>query len=161
MILRTVTPAQAGAEMRQAAKAGEKIGIVFGPENAGLTNDHLAHVDTVISIPLNPAFSSLNLAQAVLIVAYEWSHGTSAGALAGVAHDDDAPPAATKAELDSFLNRLFAALDDAEYFSTPAMRPSMIRNLRTIFQRLTLAEPEVRALQGVLSALVKGRRGRE
>src|SRR6266446_10813523 len=72
MVKRVVTPRQAAGEMRRFVAAGEGCGILFGPERAGLVNDHVSLADTVISVPLNPAFSSLNLAQAVLLVGYEW-----------------------------------------------------------------------------------------
>ncbi len=72
MVKRVVTPRQAAGEMRRFVAAGEGCGILFGPERAGLINDHVTLADTVLSVPLNPAFSSLNLAQAVLLVGYEW-----------------------------------------------------------------------------------------
>src|SRR6266481_8751642 len=70
---RIVTPRQAAAEMRGWIGQTEKVGILFGPERTGLTNDDMVYADTALSIPLNPQFSSLNIAQAVLLVAYEWA----------------------------------------------------------------------------------------
>src|SRR5947207_8734576 len=72
MVKREVTPRHAAEEMRGFLAAGEACGVLFGPERTGLLNDHIALADTVLSVPLNPGFSSLNLAQAVLIVGYEW-----------------------------------------------------------------------------------------
>ena len=72
MVKRELTPRRAAAEMRGFLAAGEACGVLFGPERTGLVNDHIALADTVVTVPLNPAFSSLNLAQAVLIVGYEW-----------------------------------------------------------------------------------------
>src|SRR5579872_731001 len=72
MVKRELTPRAAAEEMRGHIAAGESCGILFGPERTGLVNDHIALADTVLTVPLNPAFSSLNLAQAVLIVGYEW-----------------------------------------------------------------------------------------
>jgi tRNA/rRNA methyltransferase len=70
---RIVTPRRAAAEMRGWAAEGDKVGILFGPERTGLTNDDMVQADTALSIPVNPQFSSLNIAQAVLLVAYEWA----------------------------------------------------------------------------------------
>src|SRR6266700_2812945 len=72
MVKRELTPRRAAKEMRGFLAAGETCGVLFGPERTGLVNDHIALADTVLTVPLNPAFSSLNLAQAVLIVGYEW-----------------------------------------------------------------------------------------
>ncbi|MBV9522212.1 MAG: RNA methyltransferase, partial [Alphaproteobacteria bacterium] len=72
MVMRIATPRQAAGEMRRLMSAGRSCGILFGPERMGLLNDHLSHAETMITVPLNPAFSSLNLAQAVLLVGYEW-----------------------------------------------------------------------------------------
>ena len=72
MIKPVVTARQAALELREAVGRGERVGLMFGPERAGLTNDDLTLADTLITVPLNPGFSSLNLAQAVLVLAYEW-----------------------------------------------------------------------------------------
>ena len=72
MIVNEVTPRIAAIDMKNAWRDGDEVSIMFGPEASGLTNDHIALADTVISVPLNPAYSSLNLAQAVLIISYEW-----------------------------------------------------------------------------------------
>src|SRR5689334_15711769 len=72
MVKRVVTPRQAAAEMRRLAADGQSVGVLFGAERAGLTNDHVALADAIVAVPLNPSFSSLNLAQAVPLVGYEW-----------------------------------------------------------------------------------------
>jgi len=77
MVRREVTPRRAATEMRAWLGTGEACGVLIGPERTGLLNDDLALADTVLTVPLNPAFSSLNLAQAVLIVGYEWLHRVS------------------------------------------------------------------------------------
>ena len=114
------------------------------------------HADTVISVPLNPSYTSLNLAQAVLIIGYEWFQ-------AGVAAEPEvllmqATRPANKEELGFFLNKLELELDTAGFFHVEDKRPTMVRNLRTIFQRANLTEQDVRTLHGVVAALV--RRGR-
>jgi len=147
-----VTPRRAAADLRAAIADGHAIGLLFGPERAGLTNDDIALTDAVIAVTLNPAFASLNLAQAVLIVGYEWFQR-------GV----EVPPRelplagsrpATKAELINFFERFEHALDIAGFLRPPEKRPNMVRNLRNIFARADLSEQEVRSLHGVISALV-------
>lgn len=153
MILRTVTPRQAAAEIHAARTQGIKTGVLFGRERAGLTNDQLTHIDTVISIPLNPAFSSLNLAQAVLVVGYEISRLDFEDAPDGpVARD--LPHPADKATLENFLKRLETQLGKRNYFRTPDLHAAMARTLRTIFQRADLSEPELRTLHGVVTTLI-------
>ena len=157
MIKPVVTARQAAAELRAATARGERIGLLFGPERAGLTNDDLTLADTLVSVPLNPGFSSLNLAQAVLILAYEWFQA-----------DDATPPRklvtnvtrpATKAELINFFAHLEAALDDYGYFKTAEKRPAMVRTIRNLFQRAELTEQEIRTLHGIVKELQTGRRG--
>ena len=154
MTKRVLTPKQAAAEMRGAA--GERVGLVFGPERAGLTNDQLALADAAITVPLNPAYASLNLGQAVLIVGYEWYQAADATPTEELR--TAAGPAATKEEVGNFVCRLEGALDAGGFFRSEDMRPTMTRNLRNMFQRMGLTEQEVLTLQGVLSALV-GTRG--
>ncbi len=155
MVKPIVTPRQAAADLRAATGTGGAAGVLFGPERAGLTNDDTAVADAVIAVPLNPAFASLNLAQAVLIVGYEWFQAGAA-----------VPPrdlplagsrAATKDELINFFERLEQALDAAGFLKPPEKRPSMARNLRDIFARADLSEQEVRTLHGVVSALIDRR----
>lgn len=151
--VRVVTPRRAASELRTAESAGERIGLLFGPERSGLTNDHVALADTVISVPLNPAYSSLNLAQAVLVVAYEWF---TAG--------DETPPdfvamsgtrAAEKHELQGLFDRLEAELEEGGFFRARDMKAPMVRNLRAMLQRARLTEQEVRTFQGIISSLTR------
>ncbi len=153
-----VTPRQAALELRAAAAAGRPAGLLFGPERSGLTSDDVALADAIATVPLNPAFSSLNLAQAVLLLGYEWFL-LGAGAPARDVPMGDSRLAA-KDELINFFERLETALDETGYMYPPAKRPTMARNLRSLFIRAELSEREVRSLHGVLSALMgKKRRG--
>ncbi|MFQ6016555.1 MAG: RNA methyltransferase [Kiloniellaceae bacterium] len=152
-----VSPRQAAAEMRAAIGRGETVGVLFGPERAGLTNDDLALADAVLEVPLNPAFASLNLAQAVLLVGYEWYQTGDSTPPRRLATGAAGP--APKAELLNFFARLEAALDEANFFFPPEKRPAMVRNLRNLFQRADLTESELRSLHGVVSALLSGRKG--
>jgi len=148
-----LTPDAAAAELRAAAVRGEGSGVVFGRESTGLDNDALALADAVIAVPSNPGFSSLNLAMAVLLVGYEWyraGEGTPAQAvLSGRAR------AATKAELLGLFEQLEAELDACGFLRVADKRPTMVRNLRNLFQRARLTEQEVRTLRGVITGLVE------
>ena len=151
-----VTPRQAAAEMRSATARGERAGLLFGPERAGLNNDDMALADRVLEVPLNPGFASLNLAMAVLLVGYEWFQAGREVPPRRLASGGSAP--APKAELLNFLGRLEAALDEANFFFPAEKRPVMLRNLRNVFQRADLTDAELRSLHGVVSALSGQRR---
>jgi TrmH family RNA methyltransferase len=147
-----------GAELRAIAARGLSCGILFGPERAGLDNDDMARADALIRYPLNPGFSSLNLAQAVMIMAYEWW-----------LTDDATPPrvlmtnetrVANKAELENFLTHLVGELDACGFLRNAPKRPGMVRNLRHFFERGEVTEQELRTLHGVVTELSRGRRTR-
>jgi tRNA/rRNA methyltransferase len=153
-----VTPAQAAREARAALAGGERVGFLFGPERTGLSNDDLIYADAVVRVPVNPGFFSLNLAQAVLLVAYEWFQSA-----AGTPPRRDTPPAgrpATKGELEGLLEHLIAELDAVGFFRTDDRRQSMSRALKLIFARADLREPDVHLLRGVIKDLAHGRRVR-
>jgi tRNA/rRNA methyltransferase len=151
MTKRVLTPRAAVSKMRASIAAGGRPGILFGPERTGLGNDDIALADAVISVPLNPEFTSLNLSQAVMIVAYEW-YQASAEAPAELLVTNRTVPA-SKAALHGFFEHLEAELDDAGFFPVPEKRPSMVRNLRNVFQRAALTAQEVRTLHGVVARL--------
>jgi tRNA/rRNA methyltransferase len=150
IVRREVTPRQAAAEMRHHIAAGDPCGVLFGPERTGLLNDELSLADTVLTVPLNPGFSSLNLAQAVLIVGYEW-YVAAAEAPAEFLHTGLSRPA-TKAELLNFFAHLEEELVRVGFLRNPESRPSMVRNLRSLFQRANCTEQELRTLHGVVTA---------
>jgi tRNA/rRNA methyltransferase len=151
-----VTAAQAAREARTALQKGEGVGILFGPERTGLSNADLIYADAVVSIPVNPDFFSLNLAQAVLLVAYEWFE--SAVDVPDRREIDPAGRPATKGELDQLLDHLIAELDAVDFFRTADRRASMSRALRLIFARAGLHEPDVHLLRGVIKELARGGR---
>ena len=136
---------------------GLRAGVLFGPERAGLDNDDMAAADALVRFPLNPAFMSLNLAQAVMVVAYEW----------WLADDGTAPRrlmtnetrVATKGEVENFLTHLVAELDGCGFLDNLPKRPGMVRNIRHFFQRGEVTEQELRTLHGVVTELARGRRG--
>jgi tRNA/rRNA methyltransferase len=150
-----VSPRTAAQEARESIAAGERVGVLFGPERTGLANDELVLADAVLSVPVNPAFFSLNLAQAVLLVAYEWFQS---GDAPGRRQVDPAGRPATKGELDQLLEHLIAELDATHFFRTADRRQSMARALRLIFARADLHEPDVHLLRGVIKQLARGDR---
>jgi tRNA/rRNA methyltransferase len=152
-VQRIVTPRQAATEMHGWIGRGERVGILFGPERTGLENDDMVHADTALSIPLNPQFSSLNMAQAVLLVAYEW---TAAGDQTPPERlSDHAARPATKEELQSLFDHLERALDQSGFLRNKEMRPSMVLNLRALLQRAEMTEQEARTFHGVIKFLSK------
>lgn len=150
---RVLAPAEALAELRQAVGGG-KAGILFGRERIGLENDEVALADAIITFPVSPAAPSLNLAQAVLLVAYEWSRA-SAAPLPFRAGEGGKP--ARRESLASFVEHLERELDAAGFFPPPK-RAIMARNLRDILVRMRPGEQDLRTLRGALRALVRGRR---
>ncbi len=142
----------AASDMVKRQRAGEKISILFGGERAGLTNEQLSLADAFITIPLNPDFSSLNLAQAVLLVAYEWAQAEN------TQQDHILPTGksdfATKDIMNNFFSRLEEELEAAHFFRNPDIKPTLIKNIRAMFTRAELTDQEVKTLQGILSALI-------
>jgi len=150
MVKREVTPRQAAAEMRDYLARGEACGVLFGPERTGLVNEHIALADTQLTVPLNPAFSSLNLAQAVLIVGYEWFTARTEPP-SEILHTGHSRPA-TKGELYRFFDHFEEELFKNGFLRHADKRPSMVRNLRNLFQRAHCTEQELRTLHGVVTA---------
>ncbi len=156
MTTRIMTPRAAAPDMIARAQRGEKTGVLFGRERTGLVSDYIALANAKITIPLNPEFSSLNLAQAVLLIGYEWYQAqeeTRARAPDDYISGKGSLPA-TREDYLNFFHRLESALDDAGFFISEEMRPSMTRNLHNSLQRAALTEQEIRTWHGVLSALL-------
>jgi len=158
MVKRILTPRAAAAEMRELMAAGEPCGILFGPERTGLTSNQVALASTIITVPLNPAFSSLNLAQSVLVVGYEWFQAgdETPGQQLHVGHSRPA----THAEYERFFDHLEEELTLNGFLRNHEKRPSMMRNLRSLFLRAQCTEQELRTLHGVITAFA-GPRDRE
>lgn len=152
------TPREAAKDLRDLASAGEPTGLLFGPERTGITSDELAIADVLVRVPLNPEHASLNLAQAVLILGYEWWQAGDTTEPRRLHRGDSLP--ATREELGGFLDRLEQALDEDGFFRTPEQKPHMLRNLKTLFVRAEPSEQEVRTLHGLIAAL-RGQRGRK
>jgi len=146
-----IGPDEAAARAFAAAGEGLRTGFLFGRERIGLVNDEIALADAIVTLPIDPRFASLNIAQAVLIVAYEWRRLATGAALPFAAYGKSPP--ATKAELLGLFEHLEAALEAASYFRPPEMKPVMVRNLRGILQKVEFTAQEVRTLRGVVAAL--------
>jgi tRNA/rRNA methyltransferase len=136
--------------------AGENIGLLFGRERYGLENHEVGLADHIVTLPVNPAFASLNLAQAVAIIAYEWFKVAGDGLPFAMR---DKSPSAAKQQLLAFFDLLERELEAIEYFRPPDKRGTMQVNLRNIFNRMQLSQQDVRTLHGVVSALIEGRKG--
>ena len=156
MLKPVMTPAHAAGAMRAAAARGARIGVLFGPERSGLHNDDVSLAEALISVPLNPAHASLNIAQAVLLVGYEWFR--QAGEGPGERMDTGRTVAAPRADLLRFFEHLESELDAGGFLRPPEKRPVMVRNIRNMFQRAGLTEREVRTLRGIVTALAGRRR---
>jgi tRNA/rRNA methyltransferase len=151
-----LTPAEAMPASACAIAAGEKHGVLFGPERTGLSNDEVALADALITFPVNPAYASLNLAQAVLLTGYEWMRAANA-AQAPFSLVERSPRAPREMVL-SFFDYLESELDRAGFFRPAGKQPVMRRNLRNIFHRLDMTEQDVRTLRGMVVRLVEGQR---
>jgi tRNA/rRNA methyltransferase len=152
MVKPVVTPRRAAAEMRTHLSLGMATGVLFGPERTGLENDDVALAETVITVPLNPDYCSLNLAQSVLIIGYEWYQAGDPAA--PVAMTKGATPPASKKELIFFFEHLERELDECGFFRVDAKRPGMVRNIRNMFERADLTAQELQTLHGIVHELV-------
>ena len=157
MMKRLVTPRQAASEMRSALAEDPAcpVDILFGRERTGLENDDIALASAVIEIPLNPWFCSLNLAQAVLIIGYEWFSGGDETPAERLVERNS--PLATQSELDGLYVHLERELDASGFLRVLEKRPTMVRNIRAIFARNNLSAQEVRTLHGIVKELRRGR----
>ena len=151
-----LTPRRWVAETRAALAAGERVGVLFGAERTGLLNEHVLLADTILTIPLAPGFSSLNLGQAVMIAAYEWFQATDATPERAL--PPQRWPRATKEEMLRLFEHLEGELDRCGFLYDPRKRPAMVRNLRAMFERAGMSQQEVRTMRGMLVALAEGRR---
>ena len=157
MVKTEVTPRQAALEIRQLETEGNRCGILFGRERIGLTNDEVVLAHAVLHVPLNPRFSSLNLAQAVLLVVWEWYQAGDQTSPRQLIVPADQQPVEQR-RLDIFFDHLELALDKGGFFHPPEKKPITLRNLRNIFQRTQLTDREVQILHGVVVALTGKRR---
>ena len=150
----------AGAAAQLAAEkiaAGESVGLMFGRERNGLENHEVALADRIITLPVNPAFASLNLAQAVAILSYEWFKLASGSALPFKMPQKS--PAAPRQQLLAFFENLEHELEKVEFFRPPDKRDTMQINLRNIFSRMQPTQQDIQTLSGVIMSIAEGRKG--
>jgi tRNA/rRNA methyltransferase len=152
-----IGPAAAAAEMAPRIDAGERIAVLFGRERNGLENDEVALADRIVTLPVNAAFASLNLAQAVVIVAYEWFKLRSGERLPFAMPEKSAP--APKEQLLAFFTSLERELERVEFFRPPDKRETMQINLRNIIMRMKPTQQDIQTLHGVIMAIAEGRKG--
>jgi len=147
----------AAGEMAPRVAGGEQVAILFGRERTGLENHEVALADRIVTLPVNPAFASLNLAQAVAIIAYQWFMVVS-GAELPFATPEKSPPAA-KQQFDAFFADLERELEKVEFFRPEEKRATMRINLRNIFIRMAPSQQDLRTLHGVIMSIAQGRKG--
>lgn len=149
-----VLPVAGPREMAEAIAASPaRSAILFGPERSGLETEDVALANAIVTVPINPDFASLNLAQAVILLAYEWSRARN---LAQPTAKESEPPAA-HAELEGLIGQLDAALDAAGYFHPPERTQATRNTLRTILTKPGWSSREVQAMRGVIRALSEPR----
>ena len=152
MVETVMTPRAAAADIRiREATGTERCGVLFGGERSGLTTEDVALADVILRVPLNPDFKSLNLAQAVLLVGYEWFTAEDNTPDSSVDIGDSRP--ATRNEIDIMIERLGRGLDDGGFFRSPDMRPTVMRNIRMLFQRSGLTDQDIRTVHGIVESL--------
>ena len=136
--------------------SGERSAILFGAERSGLETEDVALANAIVTVPINPEFASLNLAQAVILLAYEWSRRTG---LAQPTAKEVEPPA-SHLELEGLINQLNGELEKKGYFHPPSRTQATKNTLRTIFTKTGWSSREVKAIRGVVRALVDPARKR-
>lgn len=145
-------PDEAVATLRSFAASGQGTGVLFGRERTGLTNEEVSLANEILTLPIDPAHASLNIAQAVLIVAYEWRRSGLGGA-PGLPFGEEKREPAARVEIIRLFEHLEGALDDAGFFRPVERREHMVSSIRALLQRANLSEQEVRTLRGVVAAL--------
>lgn len=153
-------PREAATKLRAAIAAGERPVVMFGPEAAGMETDEIAKADAILTLPVNPGFASLNLANAVAVFAYAYAEARQAADTPSWFRDSESPPA-TQEELEALFVHLEQELEHGRFFHPLDKAPLMKRNLRSIFLRARLTDQEARTLRGVIKALTIGRGGRK
>ncbi len=152
--LPVLTPREGAVQLNDACDRGWACGLVFGGERAGLTADDTVLAQAIVTVPIDPRFASLNLAQAVAINAYEWRLCQSAVPPVGFGGGE---PPASQSAITGLYGQLEKELDAAGFFHPPEKRGSMVRNLRVALGRARLSDQEVRTFRGVVTALSRGR----
>lgn len=146
------SPVYAASTLREKFKAGEKTGILFGRERWGLSNEEVALADEIVTFPVNPAFASLNIAQAVLLMSYDWMKSGMDDIEETRFQPIEQRPS-TKDQVFGMFEQIEEALDARGYFHPPEKKPKMIDNLRAVLSRRSFSEQEVSVFRGVIKSL--------
>jgi len=152
MVKNVMTARSAAVDMRNRESTGQRIGLLFGAERSGLDNNDVALAGTVITIPLNPGFSSLNLAQAVLLVTYEWMVAGDQTPDRQLINNDSFP--ATQDSMTNLYQRLEDELQQNGFFRSPEMKPTVLRNLHSMLTRAEMTDQEVKTFHGIITSLL-------
>src|ERR1700759_795103 len=152
-----MSPEEAAGEISGHVRGGGGAGILFGRERAGLTNEEVALANRIITFPVNPGFASLNLAQAVLLMGYEWVKLSTAGKLPFAMPERSEP--ASQHQMQAFFDNLVRELDKVEFLRPREKRETMLVNLRNIFTRMDPTKQDMHTLHGVVMAIAEGRKG--
>jgi tRNA/rRNA methyltransferase len=152
-----VAPGQAAAEIAAHMAGGATAGILFGRERYGLQNQEVALANRIITFPVNPGFASLNLAQAVLLIGYEWFKLSTEGALPFAMPERS--ERASQHQMQAFFDNLVRELDRVEFLRPAEKRETMLVNLRNIFARMEPTKQDMHTLHGVVMAIAEGRKG--
>jgi tRNA/rRNA methyltransferase len=146
------SPQAAMADAAARIAAGGRVAVMFGPERAGMENDDIARANAIISVPVNPDFPSLNLAQCVLLVAYEWRQQVTDVVPMRV---DALADWAEQIEVEKLAQHYEERLDEAGFFFPPAKAANMQMNLRNLWSRMPLTRADVQMLHGILRQMVR------
>jgi tRNA/rRNA methyltransferase len=153
LVMPVLTPEQMAGEI---AASDQPTALLFGAERSGLETDEVALANAIVTVPINPEFASLNLAQAVILLAYEWSKRSPLA----VPPAKDLEPPAPHGELEGMIAQLNEALVDKGYFHPPSRTQATRNTIRTIFTKTGWSSREVKAVRGILRALVRPTRQR-
>lgn len=152
MVKSVYTAKSAADDIHARAAQNEKSAVLFGGERSGLDNDDVALAHGIVTVPLNPDFTSLNLAQGVLLLAYEWFQAQDETAAIQTHAPEDI--LASGEELNGMLGRLEEELEARHFFRTEGHKPTMKRNIRAMLMRAEFTDQEVRTMHGMISALI-------
>jgi len=153
-------PRETAEKLLAATRAGEKAVVLFGAEATGMTSEEIGRADAILTYPVNSGFASLNLANAVTVLAFAYGEARLAGAVPAYFRDTHAPPASHQ-ELEEFFIHLETELEKGRFYHPMEKAPVMRLNLRNMFMKARLTDQEVRTLRGVIKALTIGRGGRK
>src|SRR5215831_9204077 len=152
-----IGPEAAARELAPRVAAGETVAVMFGRERIGLLNEEVARANRIITFPVNPGFASLNLAQAVLLMGYEWFKRATEGALPFAMPERS--ERASQHQMQAFFENLVRELDKVEFLRPAEKRDTMLVNLRNIFSRMEPTKQDMHTLHGVVMAIAEGRKG--